>query len=364
MVKQFKKFIKSLSYPSYVVLFVTGVCNAKCKMCFYEQNMQTSGRKDELTIDEYHKISKNMQDITILGISGGEPFIRDDLAEIVKIFYKNNTPLVTDLPTNAYFTDKVLMQVEKILQACPDMILDIQLSIDGPEDVHDEIRGLKNGFKRLKNTYHGIIDLKKKYQNLKVKVCVVYSHYNEEHIEPLFRTLEKDFSEIDRLVFSVAHGTVVDNEVMNFDWQKYFKYCDYLRNNVVIKDLTDIHSMVTVALRMVKNDYLAEVLKTKDVYKHCGAGKKVLAIGEKGEVYPCEPLWKNIANLRDHDYRIDDILNSRAMKEYQENIKDNKCNCHWGLPLSNNIIHKPKYYPKIAVEMARLFYRSLKNKNQ
>ncbi len=356
---KFLRWFETINYPSYVIFFVTAKCNANCKMCFYKDNMAKSSQELELTPQEYEKISKNIKIINMLGISGGEPFLREDLSEIVKIIYKNCRPLVLDLPTNGFFVDSVLKQAEEIASYCKDMVVDIQLSIDGPEKVHNEIRGLREGFSKVKETYIGLTALKKKYKNLRVKACTVYSHYNQAHIEELFDILSKDFKDLDRVVFSVVHGSVSNGEAFNFDWNKYFEICDKIRNNSTVKRLDDFHSIFTIALRIAKNSFLKEVLKTKDMYKKCGAGRKVIAIGETGEVFPCEPLWHSVGNLRKNNYDIDKILKSAEMISFNEKIIKEKCTCHWGLPLSNALIYKPKYYPKILFEMGRIFAKSL-----
>ena len=354
------RFAKTLKYPSYIIFFVTGRCNARCKMCFYEENMRRGiGADNELSLDEYEKISKNIKLINILGISGGEPFLRDDLSEIIKILYKNCKPLVVDLPTNSYFTDRVVTQVEAIVSDCREMIVDIQLSIDGPEDIHNEIRGLKDGYKRLKDTYKALLPLKKRYNNLRVKACVVYSHYNQDHIEELFHILDRDFNELDRVVFSVTHGSVSNKESLDFDWNRYFTFCGQIRQTAKVKSIKDFHSILTLALRMIKNDYLKEILVKKDFYKLCGAGKKVIVINETGKVFPCEPIWHSVGELRENNYDLDAILYSEEMKEFNRNIKRGRCTCHWGLPLSNNLIYKPAYYPKILSETLRIARRSM-----
>lgn len=360
MLNKILHFIKTINYPSYLVLFVTARCNADCKMCFYKDAMAArTGMDDELTLEEYEKISKSVKLINILGVSGGEPFLRDDLAEVVKIFYRNCSPLVLDLPTNGFFTQKVLEQVEDILKYCKDMVVDIQLSIDGPEKIHNEIRGLKDGFNRVKETYNKLIQLKSKYKNLMVKGCVVYSYYNREHIEELFDILNIDFKDLDRVVFSVAHGSVSNMETFHFNWTEYFQICDKIRNEARVKSIKDFHSIFTLALRMVKNDFLKEILRTKDVYKHCKAGKKVIIINETGKVFPCEELWEAVGDLRSNNYNMDEILNSNEMKEFNKKIFHNKCTCHWGLALSNALIYKPLYYPKILFEILKITTRSI-----
>ena len=360
MTNKLVRWFKTLNYPSYVIFFVTARCNADCKMCFYKDNMLKSrGAENELTVEEYEKISRDIKLINILGISGGEPFIRDDLAEVVQVIYKNTSPLVIDLPTNGYFTEKVLGQAEEILKYCKETVVDVQLSIDGPEKVHDEIRGLKGSFKKVKETYEGLIGLKKRYRNLWVKGCVVYSSYNQDYVEELFGILDKDFRDLDRVVFSVVHGSVSDNEALRFDWDRYFQVCDRIRKEAVVKDAGDFHSIFTVALRIVKNDFLKEILRTKDMHRQCGAGRKVIVINETGKVFPCEPLWRPVGDLRENGYKIGEILGSERMKEFRKRIHREKCNCHWGLPMSNALLYKPGYYPRILFEILKVMKRSM-----
>ncbi len=358
MQNKFSRWLNTLNYPSYVIFFVTAKCNAACKMCFYKEKMSEEDKPDELSPAEYEKITRHIKLINILGISGGEPFMRPDLSEIIRIIYKNCSPLVIDLPTNGFFTESVLRQAEDIAGHCPNTVLDLQLSIDGPEKVHEEIRSLKGGYDKLKETYHGLSALKSKYKNLRVKACVVYSHYNEDYIDELFEILQRDFPELDRVVFSVVHGSVSNNEAFLFDWDKYFAFCRKLRRRAQLKDLRDFHSLFTMSLRFVKNDFLRKVLKNKDMYKACGAGKKVIVIGEAGKVFPCEPLWEPVGDLRKQGYDIGRVLDSPQMREFLVKSKKNKCNCHWGLPMSNSLIYNPRYYPGILLEMLKIAARS------
>lgn len=362
MIKRLYGWFQGLNHPSYVILFVTARCNARCKMCFYMERIKNPKDDPELTIDEYEKISSKIKSISTLGISGGEPFLREDLKEIVKTFYKNCSPLAIDLPTNGFYTQRILEQVEDILKYCKDTVVDIQISIDGPEKIHNEIRGLKDSFRKMKETYKGLVTLKDRYKNLRLKACVVYSSYNQEYMEELFDILKKDFSELDRIVFSVVHGTASNEDAYSFSWDKYFKMCDNIRKTVVVNSVKDFHSIFTVALRIAKNEFLKEILRTKDVYKQCGAGRKVVAISEVGEVFPCEPLWNSVGNLRDNDYDLVKVLNSNEMKEFHKYITKNKCTCHWGLALSNALIYKLSYYPMILSEMLKIIARSISRK--
>ncbi len=359
MANKIIRLLRSINYPSYHIFFVTAICNAKCPMCFYMDNMNESeGRKTELTLEEYEKISQGIPFINVLGISGGEPFIRKDLAEIVKILHRNCKPLVLDLPTNATLVDSVRKQAEEIARSCPDMSIDIQISIDGPEAIHNKIRGLPEGFESIRKTYAALLPIKRQYKNLRVKACVVYSHYNQEHMEELFKVLRSDFDELDRVVFSVAHGTVYEEKSLELDWERYFRLCDQLVEETPVS-ASDFHSLFTVALRMAKNDVLRNHRREGNFYRHCQAGKKVIVVGETGKVYPCEPLWQEVGDLRENGYDLDAILKGESMAAFQKQICDEKCNCHWGVPMSNKLLYSPSYYPRILKDMAVLMGRDL-----
>ena len=229
--------------------------------------------------------------------------------------------------------------------------------MDGPERVHNEIRGLKDGYKRVAETYHKLLELRPVYKNLRLKVCSVYSGYNQECIGELFELLRTDFSKLDRVVFSVAHGTVnrtVNSEdTMNFHWKKYFEFCENLKKEPLLKK--DLYSVFTTALRFVKTDFLKEVLRTKNMYKYCGAGRKVLVVDEGGQVYPCEQLWHKVGDLRQVNYDLNEVLRSYEMTEFHKKMTKEKCSCHWGLALSNALLYEFKYYPKILLNMMSLY---------
>ncbi len=353
LLQKINRFIRTINYPSYFVFFVTKKCNANCKMCFYKDNMNKENGK-ELTIYEYDMISKQIKTLNILGISGGEPFLRKDLSEILYIFYKNCKPLVIDLPTNGFFTDIIIKQTEQILTVAKDTTIDIQLSLDGPESIHDEIRGIKGSFNKVKETYNRLLVLRKKYKNLRIKICTVYSHYNQNYIFELSDIINKYFNNIDRFVFSVVHGSAHNLKSFDINWEIYFWLCSHLDKHIIVHNKRDFHSLFTRALRKHKNNVLRDVIDKNNMYKKCNAGKRVIVINEIGDVMPCEPLWYKIGNLRENGYCINSILNSDAMNTFLKNRNSDSCkSCNWGLPMSNNLLYSPKHYASIIKEMVK-----------
>ena len=75
------------------------------------------------------KLSEKLGDLLWLAFSGGEIFLRSDLVEIVRIFYKNNRPAIILLPTNGLLTDIIHDGVEAIVRACPQSTIVVKLSL-------------------------------------------------------------------------------------------------------------------------------------------------------------------------------------------------------------------------------------------
>ena len=75
--------------PFFLFLYVTARCNARCKFCFYWDNIVNWRARPHLEVDEIEKISSRLDTLQQLTIGGGEPFLREELAEICTIFRKN-----------------------------------------------------------------------------------------------------------------------------------------------------------------------------------------------------------------------------------------------------------------------------------
>lgn len=113
-------------------LIVTYRCNARCQMC--NTWMYPSEMTEEIGPEIYEKLPR-MGDVNI---TGGEPFLRDDLSEIVRVLKRKSKRIV--ISTNGYFSDKITKFAEK------NMDIGFRISIEGFPSTNDELRGLKHGF--------------------------------------------------------------------------------------------------------------------------------------------------------------------------------------------------------------------------
>ena len=96
----FKKKLKHL------ILHVTNHCNFRCSHCFVD----FVNIKRDLKIDEYKKISENINNLFWLDVGGGEPFLRKDLSQIINLFRKQ----IVSIPTNGWLLNNILEQIDLI----------------------------------------------------------------------------------------------------------------------------------------------------------------------------------------------------------------------------------------------------------
>ena len=130
---------KKLHPPKEVCIILTYRCNAKCNMC--DVWHYPTKASEEITVEDIAKLPSGLR---FVNITGGEPFIRRDLEDIVKAVSKKTNRIV--ISNNGYFTDKVVQLCEKYPN------LGIRISTEGLQKTNDAIRGIPNGFDRTLRT--------------------------------------------------------------------------------------------------------------------------------------------------------------------------------------------------------------------
>jgi radical SAM protein with 4Fe4S-binding SPASM domain len=131
--------------PNRLVLDVTRRCNLRCSMC----RTWEDPRRDELSVDEIAGLIRQLPRLTWLDVTGGEVFVRKDALELLTTIATTGKALtILHFPTNGWFTERVVEACQAIVEARPDLQLIVTVSIDGPPEVHDRIRGRVGSFER------------------------------------------------------------------------------------------------------------------------------------------------------------------------------------------------------------------------
>jgi radical SAM protein with 4Fe4S-binding SPASM domain len=244
-------------------------------------------------------------------ITGGEPFLREDMEEIVAVLSKKARRLVVS--TNGYLTDKILSLARK------NRNLGIRISLEGLPAVNDELRGQKDGFDRGLRTL-----LKLKEMRLKdIGFGITVSDRNPEDMLELYR-----LAKAMKVEFATA---VVHNSY-------YFHKSD---NRISDKERVEeaFKRLVRELLKTkrIKNWYrayfnhgLINYIQGKPRLLPCAAGTDLFFLDPWGEIKPCngmeESLWlDSIGNL--HEKSFEEIWNSAKAAQVRQKVKSCPKNC-------------------------------------
>jgi len=142
--------------PSFVTFLVTWRCNQRCIMC----DIWKKKKSTEMSVMEIERIFSQLKPLDAIKISGGEPFLREDLAEIVSILKQRVRPKIIHLTTNGTLTEKILSFIEKAGDLSN---LHIKISIDALREEYNRIRGSNDSYTQAMATLSELVKVREKY---------------------------------------------------------------------------------------------------------------------------------------------------------------------------------------------------------
>ena len=162
---------------------VTYRCNGRCKNCNIWK-METPER-GEMSVYEIQGLFESnrdfLRDVRSIQITGGEPFLREDLPELISTIHHQIPNCTYWIPTNGTIP-KTVETTAKMLETLESSSLGISVSVDGLERTHDLIRGYEGCFRRAMETLRSLSTLRDEHQNLALSVGMTVTPENYEEI--------------------------------------------------------------------------------------------------------------------------------------------------------------------------------------
>ncbi len=335
-------YVFKKSRPIQLTFFITSRCNARCRFCFYKKETE---QEKELTIDEIRSIASEMDSLLWFALSGGEVFLRNDLVEIVEVFYQNTTPAIILIPTNGFLSEKIRDDLEKILRICKNSTIVLKLSLDAVGEKHDELRGVNGGFERVLRTYYLIKDLLKRYGNLEIGINTVLCSENKDYIPDVVNFV-RDMKAIRTHTISLVRGSQVASELKDITASEYKKVTGLLKNSAGVYSFRG--AKIKTAQDSLQRKIIYKTLSQNKKQIDCLAGRLTVVIDEWGNVYPCESFDHKIGNLRDTNYSLKRLLKSYSHKEIKRMLRG--CFCTHECYIMMNILFSPRHYPALLRE--------------
>lgn len=319
-----KRIVPSLCVmPFCLTISPTYMCNLKCKTC----NIWKESFEDELSLGEYLRLFRSMRTrIPWIIITGGEPFLRDNLELIIEAVCKSVNPALVTIASNGTLTGSIKEKVKYMLASLPSTQFRVNISIDGTSVLHDYIRGIKGTFDLAMTSYKALKDLQAK--NLTVGINTIISRFNMHAIDEILtysQTLSPDshafeFAEKRLELRNCSEDVRPEKEICLAILEKILA-CNYIKTRGV---------SLNIAAHMRKEYYLhvKKILSDeRGEEASCFAGLAAGHLASNGEVWNCCVRANSLGNVRNYDYDLRKIWFSQATEDYCSKARKEMCRC-------------------------------------
>jgi radical SAM protein with 4Fe4S-binding SPASM domain len=305
---------KYLSAPIKVSYDVTYRCNLSCQHCRISDDHK---KDDELSFTEIQSLIDELSamQVFIFGISGGEPFTRSDLTDIITYSANSKIPRIF-LSTNCTLLNDGVLTKLKIYKNK----LVIKVSIDGISDTHDKIRGVIGAFDRAVESIK--LALKLGFQ-VNVTTTLTKSNFNE--IIDIIDSIKKLGAQKHRIISVMPLGRA-NNDLLLSDMDQAWVWSTFKNNK---DNLINSNFSVTLDIPFMKQSYTEFT---------CRAGISECGIMPDGTVLGCrlmpelssgnvkyrnfKEIWEDAESFKPfRSFTSDDIKGKCFNCEYKESCK-------------------------------------------
>jgi MoaA/NifB/PqqE/SkfB family radical SAM enzyme len=320
-----------LQTPSFLVLFINSICNMKCDHCFYWTHLN---KRDDLTKDEIFALSRSLGPIENLNLSGGEPFLRREFAEICRQFIDGNGVRQIYVPTNGWYTDKIVQAVTDTLKASTLDLLAVELSLDGLAEFHDRFRVAPGSFARAVTTYDALAELQRTEPRLRIHAISTATDVNVEEIRRLTTYLYDRCPQIDHHNLAIIRGDRKNPALKTPDLTEYARLYDYVRRLWAPREKGRYGAIVEPMLQWAK----LQAAEREQQYVPCRAGVLSAVIHANGDVGVCEQR-PPLGNVRQRSFM--QIWRSHLAGQIRRSIRAKECYCTNEIFMWPSIIFQP-----------------------
>ncbi len=322
--------------PFKLVMATTFACNSRCRNCHIWKIYQDCPAllKTEMKLVDYEKLFLEVKDdLLFLELTGGEPFTREDISEILKLAGEILPPYVyLGVTTNGFSSEKIVKIMEQILPQIKQPLI-MAVSLDGLPQIHKHVRGIDGAFDKAIKTF---LDLK--------KLQTVHSRFTPHLSYTIFPQNAGKLKEF--LVYIDKHYGIKPNEVSITYCQESNLYhlTEKIKpdKNYHAKVLDDVDYFYKIAkeekiksfFQRAKNNFKLFFLQKisqfidqpREMIISCTALRASAYIDPYGTVYPCIEWNKKLGSLKTNSLKK--IWSSAITKKTRQAICQKKCpNC-------------------------------------
>jgi MoaA/NifB/PqqE/SkfB family radical SAM enzyme len=167
-----------MNFPQSISLTITNNCNLRCQMCGqWSQEgyirCNTKNLQNEMLLADWKRVVDELaaHNITTLLLRGGEPFMFPGIIELLE--YIHGKGMYISIDTNGTMLKQYAADIVRIGN------IHLTISVDGPEEIHDAVRGVKGSFQRVREGVALLGELEAKGRNkISRSICFTISQYS------------------------------------------------------------------------------------------------------------------------------------------------------------------------------------------
>jgi MoaA/NifB/PqqE/SkfB family radical SAM enzyme len=340
--------------PVLLNILVTSVCDMRCTHCFFTDELDDRPRKKlQMKTQEIEKISETLGgNLGVLILAGGEPFTRKDLPEIVRAFYENNKLESVYLMSNGQIQKRIIPDVTRILEECPNLNVAVALGIDGLKAQHEKIRQKPGSWDIAIDTARQLQQIKREHPRLDIQTCTCFMNTNQDTIFEWYDFLKYDLKP-DKVNFNYIRPPSADPQELDIDHARYSRLAamidDDSRHAAIKNNYGGDAGYFKAAIDIYMHGLIAKTQETQTAQMTCYAGTAGAVIYDEGTVSSCENL-DAVGNLRDFEWDFQKLWLSPAMQARRQKAAAG-CFCTHE---SNSYYPSLPFNPKHLIQIKKL----------
>jgi len=310
--------------PYKLNLHITYSCNSRCKTCLIWKKYLDKPlmKKSELTKKQWKEFFEKYGDrLYWISISGGEPFMRDDLTDIISSINTKNLRLFS-INTNGKASKRIYKTTKGILGILPANVkVFLAVSLFGSEKIHDFISGRENAFKEAEKTYEKLEPLQNEHANFRLERELLVNRHNLNEMPKIVDELNSK---------GVSFTITFFQESSYYDNMTGTPVFSSKDRGRIAEILGNIKIPLYQKEHIVRKKFQENAIQFFKIGKipNCYSSWSSVRIDPYGNVYPCIMRNEIIGNLVENGMDLEKtIMRSKNLWKIQEEIRNGMCPC-------------------------------------
>lgn len=349
MVLAYLRSLMTRGAGGYLIHFLTHRCNAHCGHCFDHPQRQRIGLTDELDLPRIRRLAASTGPLGHVSLTGGEPLLRDDIAEIAAAYYAAGVRSFS-VTSNGSYPERLARLLPQLASAAPRARIIIKTSLDGLGAEHDRLRGLPGLYRKVEHSLAVLAEARQWLPQLRMHICLTLTEANKHRLEPTLAALREfhpDQIELNRL-----RGAPTDPNLRGIDDAGYDAACALLgaahglprRRSGLTQLLAALDRTMSLIVRQPNRPWPCGT---------CLAGRRLAVIHADGAVLPCEMIRTVrpqhaasrdgfvLGRLGAHGDNLGALLASPQARRVTDYIAATDCRCSFECAILATVSYRP-----------------------